>query len=48
MPSENLPLDEKFIIHFKSNGGKFIYCEDFNDIINTLKLVIKENGWYSH
>ena len=45
MPSENLPLDEKFIIHFKSNGGKFIYCENLEDIINTLKLVFKENEW---
>lgn len=45
MPSENLPLDEKFIIHFKSNGGKFIYCENLEDIINTLQLVFKDNEW---
>jgi len=27
MPDLNIPVDEKFTIHFKKNGGKFIYCD---------------------
>jgi hypothetical protein len=27
MPEIKLPIDEKFTINFKKNGGKFLYCE---------------------
>ena len=26
MPKIELPIDEKFMIEFKENGGKFLYC----------------------
>ena len=29
MPEIKLPIDERFTINFKANGGKFLYCEDF-------------------
>ena len=30
MPEIKIPIDEKFTINFKANGGKFLYCEDLS------------------
>lgn len=40
-----IPTDEKFTIYFKKNGGKFIYCEDFSEILEGLTNIISENDW---
>ncbi|NHF60763.1 LUD domain-containing protein [Flavobacteriaceae bacterium TP-CH-4] len=48
MPDLNIPVDEKFTIHFKKNGGKFLYCDSFQEITQALKNIIIENGWESH
>jgi hypothetical protein len=45
MPDINIPVDEKFTIHFKKNGGKFIYCDSFREVTDALKNIIAENGW---
>ncbi|MGB5554212.1 MAG: LUD domain-containing protein [Flavobacteriaceae bacterium] len=45
MPDLNLPVDEKFTIHFKKNGGKFLYCVSFPEVSTALKNIIVENGW---
>lgn len=45
VPHRKLPVDEKFTIHFKKNGGKFIYCEDFDEVIQALKDILVENNW---
>ncbi|MGB1308040.1 MAG: LUD domain-containing protein [Oceanihabitans sp.] len=45
MPEIKLPIDERFTTNFKSNGGKFLYCENFNEILNCLQLIIEENSW---
>jgi len=45
MPDLNIPVDEKFTIHFKKNGGKFLYCDSFREITDALKNIIDENGW---
>ena len=45
MPDIKLPIDERFTINFKANGGKFLYCEDFDEVNQNLKLIIRENGW---
>lgn len=45
MPEIKLPIDEKFTINFKANGGKFLYCENMQEIFSTLKDIIKENKW---
>lgn len=45
MPDLNLPVDEKFTINFKKNGGKFLYCDSFEEIVETLQHIIKENNW---
>lgn len=45
MPEIKLPIDEKFTINFKANGGKFLYCENMQEIQNNLKGILKENNW---
>lgn len=48
MPDLNIPVDEKFTIHFKKNGGKFLYCDSFSEIAETLDNIIVENQWQDH
>ena len=43
MPEIKLPIDEKFTINFKANGGKFLYCEDINEDNGNLGLILDEN-----
>ncbi|MEX0287550.1 MAG: LUD domain-containing protein [Flavobacteriaceae bacterium] len=45
MPDLNIPVDEKFTIHFKKNGGKFLYCDSFREITDALKNIVDENAW---
>ncbi|GGK26504.1 hypothetical protein GCM10007962_21020 [Yeosuana aromativorans] len=45
MPEIKLPIDEKFTINFKANGGKFLYCEDLDEIFESLQNIIDENSW---
>jgi len=47
LPDLKIPIDEKFTIYFKKNGGKFIYCEDFTEVLNALQNIISENNWQS-
>lgn len=48
MPDLIIPVDEKFTIHFKKNGGKFIYCDSFREISEALSNIIEENHWEGH
>ena len=45
MPEIKLPIDERFTINFKANGGKFLYCENMNEVYVNLGLIIEENEW---
>ena len=45
-PEEKLPLDERFTHNFRKNGGKFIYCENWNEIIDAFDNILLENDWY--
>lgn len=45
MPDLKIPVDEKFTIQFKKNGGKFIYCDNFEEILEALKNIRQENNW---
>ena len=45
MPDIKLPVDERFIINFKANGGKSLYCENIEDVYNSLENIISENNW---
>ncbi|TXG34752.1 LUD domain-containing protein [Seonamhaeicola maritimus] len=46
MPEIKLPIDERFTINFKANGGKFLYCEDLNEVYQNLENIIEENKWH--
>ncbi len=48
MPNLKIPVDEKFTIYFKKNGGKFIYCENFSEVTDALQNIISENDWQQH
>ncbi|MBC2839094.1 LUD domain-containing protein [Robiginitalea sp. SC105] len=45
MPDLKIPVDEKFTIQFKKNGGKFIYCDNFEEVREALKNIVAENQW---
>lgn len=45
MPEVKLPIDEQFTINFKANGGKFLYCENMQEIEQNLKFILSENNW---
>ncbi len=45
MPEVKLPVDEQFTINFKANGGKFLYCENMQEIQDSFNSILKENGW---
>lgn len=48
MPDLNIPIDEKFTIHFRKNGGKFLYCDSADEISQALKNILEENSWQNH
>jgi hypothetical protein len=45
-PDINSPLDEQFIYNFKKNGGKFLYCENLNEIKEQFENILEENDWF--
>ncbi|WP_242202560.1 LUD domain-containing protein [Aestuariivivens insulae] len=45
MPEIKLPIDERFTINFKANGGKFLYCENLDEIFQNLQNILAENQW---
>lgn len=45
MPEIKLPIDERFTINFKANGGKFLYCENLDEIFQNLEHILEENDW---
>ena len=45
MPISDLPLDEKFAVNFKKNGGKFLYCDSIDEIHKHFGNILSENKW---
>jgi len=45
-PEELLPIDEKFTYNFNKNGGKFLYCENIQEILEAFDNILLENDWY--
>lgn len=45
MPDLQIPIDEKFTINFKHNGGKFLYCDSIEEVYGHLENIIIENKW---
>lgn len=46
LPEEQLPVDELFMLNFRKNGGKFIYCENLNEVHEQFLNVLEENDWF--
>ena len=45
MPEVQLPTDEKFTINFKKNGGKFLYCDSKEEVLEAFRNILNENAW---
>ncbi|MBZ0328139.1 MAG: lactate utilization protein [Altibacter sp.] len=45
-PEEKLPTDEKFTYNFNKNGGKFLYCENLEEVLESFDNILLENDWY--
>ena len=45
-PEAKLPIDEKFTYNFNKNGGKFLYCENWDEINEAFDNILLENDWY--
>src|SRR5690606_41356107 len=46
-PEQKLPIDEKFTYNFKNNGGKFIYCENWDEVLESFDNIMLEYDWYA-
>ena len=46
--STQLPVDELFMSNFKKNGGKFIYCENLNEVREQFENILEENDWFEN
>ncbi len=46
MPELKLPIDEKFTINFKANGGKFLYCDNLDEVYENFNNIVEENRWH--
>ncbi|WP_291153277.1 lactate utilization protein B/C [Flavobacterium sp. UBA7680] len=45
-PNSHLSLDEQFIFNFKKNGGKFLYCENTQEVAEQFENILEENDWF--
>lgn len=42
----NMAIDEQFTYHFKKNGGKFLYCENLEELKEQFENILEENDWF--
>lgn len=45
-PNLTMPVDERFTFNFKKNGGKFLYCENENEVKEQFENILEENDWF--
>lgn len=45
-PDLSVPVDEKFTFNFKKNGGKFLYCENMEEVREQFENILEENDWF--
>ena len=45
LPKKKAVIEERFIIKFIENGGKFLYCENLVEVQENFNLIIEENEW---
>lgn len=43
---KTVAIDELFIHNFKKNGGKFLYCENTNEVKEHFENILEENDWF--
>jgi len=46
MPEIIAPADQRFTLNFKDNGGKFLYCQNIDEVYNCLEQILEENKWH--
>lgn len=46
LPTKELPIDDEFTFNFKQNGGKFLYCETQDEVLDTFVSILMENDWF--
>jgi len=47
LPKKKAVIEERFILKFIDNGGKFIYCETIEELQDNFNLILDENEWTS-
>ena len=45
-PDNNISVDERFIFNFKKNGGKFLYCENAQEVKDHFENILEVNDWF--
>ena len=46
LPEQTIPVDELFMLNFKKNGGKFLYCENIGEVREQFENILEENDWF--
>ena len=41
-----IPIDELFTFNFKKNGGKFLYCDNRDEVKEQFENILEENDWF--
>tara|TARA_B100000575_G_C23121726_1_gene649250 strand:+ start:1412 stop:2008 length:597 start_codon:yes stop_codon:yes gene_type:complete len=45
LPKKKLAIEERFVLNFIENGGKFLYCENLIEVKENYDLILEENNW---
>ena len=45
LPKKKAVIEERFILKFIENGGKFLYCENLDEVKENFDLILSENKW---
>ncbi|MEO8253441.1 MAG: lactate utilization protein B/C [Flavobacterium sp.] len=45
-PENTMSVDEQFTYNFKKNGGKFLYCENADEVKEHFENILEENDWF--
>lgn len=46
LPQDEIPADELFTTNFRKNGGKFLYCDNLNEVHENFLNILEENDWF--
>lgn len=45
MPTDDIPVDEQFMLKFTEKGGKFLYCDNIQEAYEAFENILIENDW---